>query len=226
MKHLITLLCLVSLLSCQKKVVELPEIQSSNITEVLDVSPIYLFYDEEADAVEFNRKNMIGTTNWLVNIDKRLTLQQVLPHLQYLQEKRRGDGMHKNENARNYFTCNDTSIKNLGFIEFTDIEYHLQSPSEYYEDDSLLKPNTIFIGTHSLEEIEIMPMFGEVEITKSNQHHLIKNVDSFSKKTSGKKEIILFFSQNLSFQDYITIKSLITQLDPSEISISNYEFIY
>ncbi len=61
---------------------------NEEITEVIDVSPVYLFFDEVTDSVEFNRRNMISSTNWLVNIDKRLTLKQVLPHLQYLQEKR------------------------------------------------------------------------------------------------------------------------------------------
>ena len=60
----------------------------------------------------------------MVNIDKRLTLKQAIPHIKFLQDKKRNAEMHKNENAKNYYTCNDTSIKNLGFIEFTDVDYH------------------------------------------------------------------------------------------------------
>ena len=35
--------------------------------------------------------------------------------------------MHKNENAKNYYTCNDVSQHNLGFIEFTNVIYHLNT---------------------------------------------------------------------------------------------------
>ena len=101
----ILLLLLIFTFSCAERELQLPVTTTNEITEVLDVSPIYMFYDVETGEADFNRNNMISTTNWLVNIDKRLTLKQILPHLQYLQEKRRGDGIHKNENAKNYFTC-------------------------------------------------------------------------------------------------------------------------
>ena len=95
MKRIITLLVLTIFLgSCSKKNVLLPETENSNITEIKDVSAAYLFYDEtKKDSLEFNRKNLISTTNWLVNIDKRLTLKQILPHLIYLQNKQNKDSV-------------------------------------------------------------------------------------------------------------------------------------
>ena len=124
MRYLSVLIILV-LFSCgDEKIIQLPEIKNADITEALDVSPAYIFYDEtQPDSTLFNRKNLISTTNWLVNVDKRLTLKQAIPHLQYLQSKRRKASMHKNENAKNYFTCNNTSFKNLGFLEFTELTY-------------------------------------------------------------------------------------------------------
>ena len=65
--------------------VELPQINKTTISEIVDVSPAYIFNNMATpDSVEFNRKNLISTTNWLMNVDKRLTIKQVLPHLQYL----------------------------------------------------------------------------------------------------------------------------------------------
>ncbi len=128
MKNVSLLVILLLIFSCGKdKIVQLPEINHSEISEINDVSAAYLFYDETLpDSLEFNRKNLISTTNWLVNVDKRLTLKQAMPHIKFLQEKKQNAG-HKNDNAKNYFTCNDTSKKNLGFIEFTDVVYHLIS---------------------------------------------------------------------------------------------------
>ncbi len=91
---LIVLLCL----SCNtERVLQLPEIENAEVTEVLDVSPAYIFYDEtQADSTLLNRKNIITTTNWLVNVDKRLTLRQAIPYIKLLQEKKRNAGLHKN----------------------------------------------------------------------------------------------------------------------------------
>ena len=87
MKKLIYLLLITAFLNCSnERVLQLPEIENAEVTEVLDVSPAYIFYDEtQPDSTLFNRKNLIGTTNWLVNVDKRLTLRQAIPHIQYLQ---------------------------------------------------------------------------------------------------------------------------------------------
>ena len=111
--------------SCgNEKVIQLPEVQHAKISEILDVSPAYIFYNEtQPDSVELNRKNLIISTNWLFNVDKRLTLEQAIPKIKFLQDKKRNAKMHKNEAAKNYYTCNDTSIKNLGFIEFTNVNY-------------------------------------------------------------------------------------------------------
>ena len=119
MKQLLFLFTFFLLTSCNKRLVQLPETTNKDITEVIDVSPVYMFYDEETDSVEFNRRNMISATNWLVNIDKRLTLKQILPHLQYLQEKRQGGEKHS---FHNYFTCNNTDLKNLSFIRMIQTE--------------------------------------------------------------------------------------------------------
>ncbi|MEJ2113365.1 MAG: hypothetical protein P8X62_06655 [Flavobacteriaceae bacterium] len=138
----VLILLLVSFSSCDKKTILLPEVQNAKISEVIDVSPAYIFYDiTKPDSTDFNRKNLIGTTNWLVNVDKRLTLKQAIPHIQFLQDKRRNSKMHKNENARNYFTCNDTARNNLGFIDFTDVVYSfkiIDSLSEEYSISTVI----------------------------------------------------------------------------------------
>ena len=219
MKQLsIALLFTVILVSCNKKTVLLPETVNKDITQVLDVSPIYMFYDEtKPDSTDFNRKNMISTTNWLVNIDKRLTLKQILPHLQYLQEKRSKDGMHKNENAKNYFTCSNPEIQNLAFIEFTNVIYHNE-----LTNNSFLK-NSIVIDFNVNNEVTILKPNATKIILKTEADYLLNNIEEV---ISIEKKIYLTFNRNLSFQNYITYKSLLLNLDRNNVTISNDEFIY
>ena len=89
MKYFILLITVFFVFSCgNKKILYLPEINYCEISKIQDVSHAYLFYDEiQKDSVELNRKNLISTTNWLINVDKRLTLKQAIPHLKFLQEK-------------------------------------------------------------------------------------------------------------------------------------------
>ena len=226
MKRIVLILLTAFSFSCAERELQLPVTTANDITEILDVSPIYMFYDEATDSVDFNRKNMISTTNWLVNIDKRLTLKQILPYLQYLQEKRRGDGMHKNENAKNYFTCFNEETKNLSFIEFTNDVYNLDySPIKEFNIDSIDIDVSILVK--SLNSIEITSTDGYCGIIDGT------DIDSFLKIISEYDSIdndpfIVSYDKNLSFQDYITFKTQLQQLksDIAKIRISNNEFIH
>ncbi|WP_347922507.1 hypothetical protein [Pontimicrobium sp. SW4] len=222
MKKIITLFftfCLLS--SCNKRVVQLPETTNKDITEVVDVSPVYMFYDEENDSIEFNRRNMISATNWLVNIDKRLTLKQILPHLQYLQEKRQGDEKHS---FHNYFTCNNIELKNLSFIEFTDIDFQINHTNKLEPEFS----SENYLGEvkfNSLGQIEIKSEFeNHIEIEEYDFNSFFKLIDTLVE--SGKLTIKLSFNSKLSFQDYISIKSKLLSVKSNGLEVLNQEIIY
>ncbi|WP_397362115.1 hypothetical protein [Olleya sp. R77988] len=214
--------------SCGKeKIIQLPEIQNAKITEILDVSPAYIFYDEtKQDSVELNRKNLIISTNWLVNVDKRLTLEQALPKIKFLQDKKRNASLHKNERARNYYTCNDTSIKNLGFLDFTDVFYHKGSYSDYSRKTSTI--DTIpkaYLNIVNSNKIEIFKDTSFSNRVIANKKNLIKQIIN-TQSLDLKEKFILSFNKELTFQDYITIKSKLSDIKLESISFSDNEFIY
>ncbi|MFH4964199.1 hypothetical protein V8G69_04280 [Gaetbulibacter sp. M235] len=220
---LLTLIC-----SCGKeKIVQLPEISHSEISTINDVSAAYLFYNEnEPDSIELNRKNLISTTNWLVNVDKRLTLNQVIPKIIFLQEKKRNAEMHKNENARNYFTCNDTSIKNLGFIDFTDVVFHQETSNAYINKKKESVNQLINIRVHTLDSTYISFISNDTSFTHTtNQKELLKHLKT-NLNNQGDAVIVSEFEKTLSFQDYITYKSLISKIDFKNVTIANDEFVF
>ena len=226
MRHLFfTIITICLFTSCNKRVVQLPETTNKDITEVVDVSPIYMFYDEETDSVEFNRRNMISSTNWLVNIDKRLTLKQILPHLQYLQEKRQGDKKHS---FHNYFTCNNTDLKNLSFIDFTDVVYHEETSESYFSKISDIPKNeTLTIHINSSGEISTMIIKNDkpssYTVEKESFLDLIKDL---TKENTESVKILINYDSNLSFQDYIDFKTILLDLGEDYNLISNHEFIH
>jgi len=225
MKHLLLLFITIGLLSCNnEKILELPEINYSSISEIDDISAAYLFYDSEKDSIELNRKNLISTTNWLVNVDKRLKLKLVIPQIKFLQNKKKNAG-HKKEGAKNYFTCNDTSRKNLGFIEFTQTVYHEETSLEYLAKLSDLNEskNAIFITFDNTNSISIIEIDSSLTSTKTDKNSLLAYL---KKQDRTNCNIYLNFNVDLNFQDYITYKSLIEKADLKESKISNNEFIF
>ena len=124
--------------------------------------------------------------------------------------------MHKNEEAKNYFTCNDTSIGNLGFIEFTDV-YYLTS-DDTVEDNAKELCHVII---NSMSDIKILSTSNITH--EANQENLEAVLNKAYKKDVGLKKLLLTFNKNLSFQDYIKIK---TRLKPFKENISKYEFIF
>ena len=212
--------------SCgNEKVLHLPEVSHSEITDIKDVSHAYLFYDEtKTDSVELNRKNLISTTNWLINVDKRLTLKQAIPHIKYLQDKK-ANSSHKNETAKNYFTCNDTSRKNLGFIEFTDVSFKKESLDNYSAVLSIFENsgNSTAIAFEDDNEITIASTILKtviLETTKDSLSYYLKKCDTIN------GIILLNFNEALTFQNYIEYKSLISKTVLNHTEISNMEFIF
>lgn len=221
------LLCLIILfISCgNEKELQLPQIDKADITELQDVSAAYLFYDEtQPDSVLLNRKNLISTTNWLVNVDKRLTLKQAIPHIKFLQEKKQNSS-HKNEKAKNYFTCHDLSKNNLGFLEFTMIVYKKSSIINLITDSAFEELNYLIIYINSIEDIKINTPYDEIAIFHSNQNRLRTDLISIMEKVKINKQYVLCFNENLSFQDYISIKSDLSKLVTEDVLVSNQEFI-
>ncbi len=200
MRH-IYLLIILCFFSCNnERVLQLPEAENAEISEVLDVSPAYIFYDEtQPDSTLLNRKNLIISTNWLVNVDKRLTLRQAMPHIKFLQDKKRNAEMHKNEDAKNYFTCNDTSISNLGFVEFTDVYYFNESSISYYKKIPQLKLNTELIAeVKNSNEISLFSSLENQEIIKTKYKTLVNDIHNLAKAENITKiNLVLNFEERL-----------------------------
>ncbi len=228
MKQFLVLGLFLIMISCGKeKVILLPEISHSEITEINDVSPAYLFYDEtQKDSVELNRKNLISTTNWLVNVDKRLTLRQAIPHIKFLQEKKQ-NASHKNKDAKNYFTCSDTSRKNLGFIEFTDVIYHEETIREIGKHTKYeIEPNQeIYVHVVSNDSIPINFATGKCSTSYYSKKEDLLNGIKSDLLHHGNIIISVGYNKNLSFQDYISIKSKLNSFELGLVKISNHEFI-
>ncbi len=222
------LVCLIVLLiSCRnERELQLPQIDKAEITEIQDVSAAYLFYDEtQPDSVLLNRKNLISTTNWLVNVDKRLTLKQAIPHIKFLQSKKKSSS-HKNKKAKNYFTCHDLSKNNLGFLEFTDTEFSAIWNDSLIIRNSFPKIPNLILEFDTKNTVKLFDLFGHNLTNRETiSRKRADEIDQIQSIIKSYSRAILKFNNQLSFQEYISIKAMISQLDLENIEISKSEFI-
>jgi hypothetical protein len=202
-----TLIVLFIVVSCgNKEDILLPKSNTTIVKNVVDHSPIYIFFRTKAKdtMAEVNRKNEIISTNWIFNIDKRLPLRLVIPEVVKLQNKKREEKAHKNEKALNYYSYADTIGKNLAFIPFTKVFYKMEKPKSGVIV-FFTKSNEVLINNVIIKKDELQEYFNKLPSDKRNQH-------------------VFCFDKNLSFGSYIQDKIFIESLKLD--MKSNQEFIY
>lgn len=172
----------------QKKEVLLPKLDRTIIKEVRDWSAIYLFFRIKGkdSLCEVNRRNSIGTTNWILHIDKRLPLRLVVAEVIRLQNRKKGDGLHKNEKGQNYYSYADTIGKNIAFLPFTQLQYKMQKPKNGYLI-YFSKSNAVMVNGINVDK-------------KALAAYLKKDI------IEQPRELLLCFDKDMSFGTYMAHK--------------------
>lgn len=200
------------LFSCgNKEDILLPKSDTTVISDVQDHSPIYIFFriKEKDTLAEVNRKNSLITTNWILNIDKRLPLKLVIPEVMKLQDKKRKEKAHKNENAENYYSYADSIGKNMAFIPFTKVDYTIGKPKR---NDFVINfkkgTNLVWLNGRAVKKSDLLQEIFSIQFIK-------------------KPRIVIQFDKNMSYGEYIQNKILIRKFDLYSVNpIAPIEFIH
>jgi len=199
------------LFSCGKKEdVLLPKSNISIVKDVQDHSPIYIFFKKEGkDTIaDLNRKSAIISTNWILNIDKRLPLKVVIPQVIKMQEKKRNEKMHQNEESENYYSYADSIGKNLAFLPFTKVFYKMEKPSR--------------------ENFVVYFRKGKKQVFMGNKEIQISNILKYfySIKFQSVPDLVFFFDKNMSYEEYIQYKILLQKDVTYNLDTLPVEFIF
>ena len=211
MKKIIVALLLLSLFSCQKKEVLLPQLDETIVADVKDHSPIYMFFETNGKdtLIDVNRSNSISSTNWLFNIDKRLPLKLVIPEIQKLQAKKEKSA-HKSETAENYFTYMDKKKKTLAFLPLVEVEYVFDNPTLGMNTLYFKADGKMYFNKQQLSEQELEQYLNDLLIERES-------------------EIFIGYDKNLSFENYLKYRLKSKKIVIKKLGLSiNYakEFIY
>jgi hypothetical protein len=204
-KYLFGVVVLMCVSCGNKEDILLPKSDTTVVKEVVDLSPIYIFFrvNGKDTLAEVNRKNSIITTNWILNIDKRLPLRLVIPEVMKLQQKKREEKEHRNELALNYYSYADSIGRNLAFIPFTQVYYKLEKPKNglviFFSKDGKITVNDVMVSKKDLQKF----------INNSN---------------TDSKEIIYCFDKNSNYGNYIQNKVFIHSVELKNVVPEEYVY--
>ena len=210
---------LISTLGCQKKDVILPTLGITGIQDTIyDNSKVWIFFKVVGNdtIAELNKNNSIANTHWIFNIDKRLSLKHVIPKIQQLQVKKAKPSMHDNGKLmHSYYSYVDTAAQKLSLVLFDSVKYITDSELKLEP----ISKDSIF--GHLILDFNKRGIFiGGQEVEMHNLKSLLeKNLNS------RKLKIHLRFDKELSFQNYIHLKALLSNLENDSIINAKEEFI-
>lgn len=212
--------------SCHKKEISIPTNDILGIQEVANFSEIWMFrnVEEKDTTLQLNDKNLIGTTNWIFNIDKHLKLVKVMREIQHFQDKRLKKSMHDIEGFNNYLSYTDTISKILSFVDISNVQFHfdtIQSNKailkklDYYKNFNnihlSLGINAYYLNENKIDKVDFFEtLVGFINFTKNGQKVLLH----------------LNFNQDLTYQEYINIKTQLLQLQKNLFIIDKNEYIF
>ena len=226
MKKLTLFFGILLMISCQKEL-ELVKANRTIDSTVVDHSPVYIFLDAKGKdtLAEVNRKNTIGTTNWIFNVDKRLPLKVAIPEIIQLQERRDKAQFHKNEEAGNFYSYTDSVQKTLAFMPFKEINYTYNS----YFSTIYIKENPdyhLHFQTFSVNfKLKNKVSVDGNEVEMSELVSFLKDYTTFAGE--GKRILIyLNFDERLTFDHYLSKVIELKALENELVAISPIHFIY
>lgn len=215
MKHFLIIISLfVVFTSCKDKTLELPQVGASGLTDIQNYSQVWVFYEESETGVQanYNRKNTISTTHWIINVDRKLPLSEVIPVLQQIKTKRSEKSLHSAEGMGNYLSYSDVKDEKIALFSIDSIDYKVLSREDLAQWEQKDACDYIFA-------------FSENDIWLDNDKIAIGEWEAIRFDSLKKGKLQLHFDENISYQDYMTYRLSLNANLPKEVKIENIELV-
>ena len=143
-------------------------------------------------------------------------MDKVVPLLIKMQENRNKKSMHKKEGMLNFFSYANTRNKNISLVMFDTINFrHID---HFEKNGKPKKPDEKTI------HIEIKNHNITIDKRLTNTSLLMNELNTLiDKDTLSKLKIILNYPDNLTFQNYLTVKAYLAR---TNIDVDKNEYIY
>ncbi|HLV46147.1 MAG TPA: hypothetical protein VKY32_03810 [Flavobacterium sp.] len=192
--------------SCSQKEMKISRSDYSVETEIDDFSPAYILKNDEGET-ELLQNSLIGNTNWVLSVERDLTLSEVAPFLQELTEKKfQKDGVHE-DTKDIYFVYSDTLHQQNAYVK-------LPFKSVFAEPRGMMEPTEYFFQLIDLITDEVSGL----KDFKQRFAEAVENRESY-------EGIIIDFSDKMTVEEFVNILIEFERLNISD-KIVERTFIY
>ncbi len=215
---ILPLLILIAIIGCTKKTVQIPVFNVVGIQDTIyDNSQIWIFLElNDRDTIAtLNRRNSISTTSWIFNIDKKLPMHSVIPHLEKLIEKRDKPSLHqKGEDDFNYFSYVDSGSDLLSMVQFDVI---------YFDNKKTVNKNEFFKDT--LKKHLVLD-YKQNQLKINDSVIALNNLNTYfdNLSTTKKINVHLNFDTTIKYQNYLELKARLQNV--MKIELDSVESVY
>ncbi len=125
MKILHYLTFIIFFISCSQQEIKLPLNDNPGKHEIWNNSPIYILTKIKGNDTipDLKMGKIITTTHWLVAIDRRLKLKNLIEPIEKIIKKRHKKSIHYDPTKKLYFSYSDTLQKKVSFVNFDSIQF-------------------------------------------------------------------------------------------------------
>ncbi len=200
--------------SCSKKEVFLPQVPVSGKSNIENHSEIWVFYNEKAkdSKAELNKNNLITSTNWILNIDRRLKMYEVIPVFQMAHAKRAKKSLHSVDGMIDYISYSNTKDRNISVFPMHDKKYLLLTWDELQKlNQEKICPNEMIFYQ---DRVKINGL-----IFNSNEY-----LDQLKKLKKGCVQLI--FDSKINYQQYMMYRLETEDRLPANNSLAPTEYFF
>jgi len=226
-RHLLMGLLAVSVLSCRKPEIKIPVNDNPGLTNINDISQVYIFMKTtNGDTVaDMHDGQIITTTHWVVHIDRRLRLKNLVVPWQKLYKKRHKKSIHSKPGTKLYLSHIDSVKGVMALTDFT----RMQVKSPFYTSRSYVRKYPARYRQKNVLHIDIKPEKILIDTLSFDFPRSKAAVIEYLYRISKDKkpyEVMLNADYNISYERFNDAYSFFALADSTLFRIDPYLFVY
>ena len=203
---------IIGFISCNDKSLQLPQVPLSGLSGNMNHSQIWVFYNQESAQADLNINNTISSTDWIINIDRRLALSEVIPVFQLIKKKRAKKSIHNVEGMQNFLSYSDTYNKEIALFSMDSIQYIMESQADIAKIEQKIS-------------CDYRLVFSQDVIELNQREFSVDQWKTISLDTLTPGQMQLHFDSRLTYQDYMSYRLTLNDILTKEMIVESTEYI-
>ncbi len=228
MRHIIIILILLFIVSCSKPDIYLPRNDNTGLTGINNLSQVYIFFkiNKDGDTISDMHKNQIITsTHFVVHIDRRLSIKNLIHDLEWLHKKRFKKSIHYVPGMHLFFSHIDTVHDKLRLVKFDSLE--ILSPF-YFSTRYVKKYPKNYAGLNIIHlnlQRDGLRLENKIYSFPLNKPTIAKEIYRLCNKNRP-NYIMLNVDYYTKYERYNDVYGFLVNLDSAKVKLAHKQFWY